>query len=235
MESFDYVLHEGHVIVEVHGARALLDTGSPVSFGRRPVRLGGTVHDLPSGLGPLDIDKTQEFVGTALDVLLGGDLLGLGDFAIEPETCRFVFGDERPPSGIALDARFVMGIPLLAAEVAGSPRDLVLDTGAPLNYLVAPLPQGAASAGRVRDFHVTAGRCEVETVRVEVALAGRARALRFAAAPPGVEAILRAAGAEGIVGTELLETFGLRVSARAGKVWLRPRAPAGPRSPALPP
>ena len=39
--SYPLTLHEGHLLIEVDGRRYLVDTGSPSSIGRAPVRLAG--------------------------------------------------------------------------------------------------------------------------------------------------------------------------------------------------
>ena len=76
-------LADGHLIADA-GGRFLLDTGSPVSFSRtETVRWAGRDHQLATSALGLDAEELSNLVGTDLDGLIGGDLLGLHPFTVD--------------------------------------------------------------------------------------------------------------------------------------------------------
>ena len=67
---------DGHLVAEA-GGRFLLDTGSPMSFARTgEVVWAGRDHEVATNLLGLDSPELSDLVGTPLDGLLGGDVLG---------------------------------------------------------------------------------------------------------------------------------------------------------------
>ena len=82
----------------------------------------------------------------------------------------------------------------------------MLDTGARISYMLPGLVQGPP-VGREQDFHPAVGRFETDVYVVDVEFAGLRFRGRFGVLPDALHALLAAAGAEWVVGTELLAQF----------------------------
>ena len=127
---------DGHLVAEA-GGRFLLDTGSPMSFARSGhVVWAGREHALAMSVLGLDSPELSDLVGTPLDGLLGGDVLGESPFTVDLERGACLF-DETPADrdGIELQLRLVLGVPFTSLEFDGLPTETCIDTGAKLSYL----------------------------------------------------------------------------------------------------
>ena len=124
-------LFDGHLVADA-GGRFLLDTGSPVSFSNtKTARWAGQDHELATSALGLDAEELSHLVGSRLDGLLGGDLLGLHPFTVDLDRgfCTF----DEPPSGrqtVELPIRLMLGVPLAALDLDGTPTQWCIDTGA---------------------------------------------------------------------------------------------------------
>jgi hypothetical protein len=73
-ERYPLETASGHPIAVINGVHALIDTGSPLSFGR-PFTLLGKDHRPQPGFGPIDVTRISQLIGARVDVLLGTDIL----------------------------------------------------------------------------------------------------------------------------------------------------------------
>ena len=145
---------DGHLVAEA-GGRFLLDTGSPMSFARTgQVVWAGRDHELATNLLGLDSPELSDLVGTPLDGLLGGDVLGESPFTVDLERGACFF-DETPTDrdGIELQLRLVLGVPFTSLEFDGLPTATCIDTGAKLSYLERGRLAGTEVVGEADDFY----------------------------------------------------------------------------------
>jgi len=221
--AYPLTLHEGHLLIEVEGSRYLVDTGSPSSIGRAPVRLAGREFALQAAdvMGHT-CESLVEMVGTPFDGLIGTDILGPLDLEISLRDgvlrlCARLLEIEDGPV-----VESVQGVPLVTVEIAGAPVRMFFDTGAPLSYLSEDCVQECTALGEVEDFHPLLGRFRVPTFSVPVKAWGRSMTIRAGQMPTMLEMALALGGAEGILGTAVLEHGVFRWSQRQQRAALIP-------------
>jgi hypothetical protein len=213
-ESFELVA--GHIIIVKAGKRFLLDTGSPLSFGSAgTVRLFGNTVTLVPNAPPLDAVAIGKQVGNlaspridlALDGLIGTPLFrGLAltiDWEARTITTRSGRTETRGWRGDQLG-----GLPSARLGINGRAVTAVPDTGARSCFAEPRLLAGAPVVGKTRDFFPGHGSFETTVHSVQVELGGVTETFRIAEAPPIIVAAMNAAGAEALVGTDLMMSRG---------------------------
>jgi hypothetical protein len=207
--------HDGHLLVEVEGHRYLLDTGSPWSLGSAPVSLAGREFPMrPSDLMGNTAASLAELVGTPFDGLLGTDVLAELDLEISLRDGTIAVSEAFVAMPDGLPVKSVHGVPLVECGVGGEMVWMFVDTGAPLSYLAEDRLLEAPEVGEVEDFHPLLGRYSVPTHAVELGAWGHVLSIRVGQMPLLLDAALRLAGAEGILGTEILQHGVLQLSLR---------------------
>ncbi len=212
-ERFDLIA--GHLILEKGGHRLLLDTGSPNSFGTcGEVRVfNRRIHLAPSPA--LDVREIGRHIGALLDSpspldldgLLGTDLLRGLEVVIDWEARTITTSAVRPePAGWRGD--LVGGLPSARVRINGHDLLAVTDTGARSCFAVPRVLAGVAAAGSTRDFYPTFGAFEASLHPTEVALDGRRERVAVARANEVITLAMAAAGAEALVGTDLMQRLG---------------------------
>ena len=213
--------HDGHLLIEVDGRRYLVDTGSPWSLGSQPVQLGGREFPVqPSDLMGNTCESIAGMVGIPFDGLLGTDILGEFDleFSVRDGVLRLSATLLDIEDGPVVES--VHGVPLVGVEIGGEVVPMFFDTGAPLSYLSEEWVQGRTALGEVEDFHPLLGRFQVSTHAVELSAWGLPMRIRAGRAPVLIAAALGVAGAQGILGTEILQHGVVRWSSRQQRMAL---------------
>jgi hypothetical protein len=209
-EKFELVA--GHIIIEQDRKRFLLDTGSPISFGSvGMVRLFGNTVALMPNAPPLDAaaigrqvgDLAEPPVDLELGALLGTNLLrGLAmtiDWRARTITTRSARAEIVGWRGDGIG-----GLPLVQVSINGRTVTGVPDTGARSCFAVPRLLAGAPVVGTSRDFYPGLGSFEATVHSVQVQLDGVTETIGVAAAPPLVEQAMGLAGADALIGTDLM-------------------------------
>lgn len=211
LAPFDVVA--GHIVTRIRDHRVLLDTGSPVTFGRcERWRLLGDEHPVSPGILGFTVDAAVEHIRQLpgvppdfdFDLLLGTDLLWGHRLVLD-----FPAGLMRvdPSPGLAarlpgsVRKRFIVEDLL----VWGAALSAVVDTGAPVSYLATAHSGGFPLAGHARDFFHGEGDFEVPLRRGRAVFRGREVEVDFAEPPSSVSMAMRLLGVDAIVGTDLLE------------------------------
>jgi hypothetical protein len=171
----------------IDGRVALIDTGSPVTFGAGD----GIADDIHA--------EIVEFVGKEFDYLLGLDVLG---------TRELVFDVAAGWLEIGADSS-TRWSPRIAARAAGHRLRCIVDTGASISYLPRHVVDGLPVTGRFGDFYPRAGRFEVETRDCTIDLGALRYTDRAAEIPPVVQPLSE--GVDGIVGNRLVRAHRLRM------------------------
>ena len=183
-DSVPLEMVDGHLVAEA-GGRFLLDTGSPMSFARTgKVVWGGHEHELERSVLGLDAPGLSDLVGTPLDGLLGGDVLGQSPFTVDLLSGACLF-DETPADrdGIELPLRLVLGVPFTSLEFDGLPTETCIDTGAKLSYLEGGRLAGAEVVGEADDFYPGFGPFHTAIHEVPVRIAASTLTLAGRSAP----------------------------------------------------
>ena len=213
--------HEGHLLIDVEGRRYLVDTGSPSSIGRAPVRLAGREFAMQTGdLMGNTCESLVEMVGTPFDGLIGTDILGEFDLEISLGEGTLTLSVALLEMAGGLPVESLQGVPIVECQINGQPVRMFFDTGAPLSYLSEACVQGCTALGEVEDFHPLLGRFRVPTFSVPVQAWGQRMNVRAGQMPTLLEMALSLGGADGILGTEVLQHGVLRLSQRQGRAAL---------------
>lgn len=214
LAPFDFVA--GHVVATIDGRRVLVDTGSPVTFGRgERLHMGGGSHPIATGVLGFTVESAAEHIrklpGVApdfdVDVLLGTDLLWGHELLLDFHGRTLCISPVAPRGGIdgcSTRTRF-----LIEDLVVGGQGVLALvDTGAPVSYISTRHTEGLPVAGWAHDFFHGGGDFQVPLRLVHHAFRGRKAESPFAEPPVSVWMSMRLLGVQAIVGTDLLEPFG---------------------------
>ena len=224
MPGYEYGLsfEMGHLFAEIGGRKFVLDTGSPMSmaaspgldFRGRELRLSGNVL----GLTPTQLSG---FIGTEVHGLLGTDVLNEQDLLFDFERGKLAVPNAPLPlEGEAIPFKPVMGVPLVEASVDGQAYGFFFDTGARISYFQeeAVLEKGP-KIGTDEDFYPGFGRFSTETYRLEVQLGSRVFSLVTGTLPARLGLSLGMAGADGILGNEVLHGL-KRLAYMPGRSWI---------------
>jgi hypothetical protein len=203
-EEYPLEVVSGHLVVEIDGVRAILDTGSPLSFGSGTLSvLGQPVQLMGAELG-VSPEYLSAKVGTRIDALLGLDVLGSIYFEIDTAAGTCVFDTEpRQISGVRIRLASLMGAPVVSAMVDGSAVQLILDTGAHIGYLTDKRLQGRRALGTREDFHPLMGEYPTEAHEVSVNIGPLGMSLVFGTMPPELELLIAMTDTDGVLGTDL--------------------------------
>ncbi len=198
----------GHLFAEIEGKKFLLDTGSPMSMAKGlKLDFRGQEFRLPGNILGLTPGQLSDFIGTEVHGLLGTDVLNGQDLLFDFERGKLgVPGAPLPVEGEAIPFRPVMGVPLVDAEVGGQVYRFFFDTGARISYFQeGEVLAGFPGVGREEDFYPGFGRFSTDTYRLEVQLLSRTFALVTGTLPAMLGLSLGMAGADGILGNEILQ------------------------------
>lgn len=180
----------GHIIAAIDGKEVLVDSGSPISFGKEPdpgrFLLDSLLHEIQQMPGGEVLTK--------LDMLIGRDVLGGCDMTIDWENKTF-----------SLQPGSQQGIPCHHALVNGERVRAIFDTGAPTSYVSPRLAEGLPVVGQARDFYPVVGAFTVDLVEVTIHVGGTSVSFKAGVAPPLVQALML--GADAIVGTDVFKAI----------------------------
>jgi len=203
-ETYPLEVVSGHLVVDINGTRAILDTGSPMSFGLGTLSiLGRPVKLIGPGLG-VSPEYLSEKVGTRIDALIGLDVLGEIYFEVDTEggTCTFDT-NPRQASGVRIALASLMGAPVVGAMIEGSAMRLILDTGAHIGYLRDDRLRGRPRLGPRMDFHPLMGEYTTEAHEVPLSIGELGMSLVFGTMPPELELLIAMTETDGVLGTDL--------------------------------
>jgi hypothetical protein len=205
-QKFPLEFLEGHLFATIDGARLLIDTGAPTSFGStRKIIIGGETFDLPSSYMGLNAEELSDLTGVSTIGLLGADILNSFDVLIDVPGAALTFSQEElSADGDCLALGLFMGIPIIEAKIAGETCRMFFDTGAKLSYFQGDTLASFPSAGNVTDFYPGFGRFETATHMVEMKMGLKTFTVRCGTLPGLLGMTLMMAGVNGIVGNEVL-------------------------------
>jgi len=226
-ETFELVA--GHIIIKKEGKRFLLDTGSPISFGSAGrVRLFGNSVTLVPNAPPLDAVAIGKQVGglaepavdMELDGLVGTHLFRGLALTIDWEA-RTVTTRSARTEATGWRGDQIGGLPSARISINGREVTAVTDTGARSCFADPRLLAGSPVVGKTRDFFPGHGSFETTVHSVQAQLDGMTETIRIAEAPPIIVRAMNAAGADALIGTDLMMRRGLTrfVFPQQGK-WL---------------
>lgn len=212
----------GHPVVETDQGFVLIDTGANASFGREgSLSLFGIDYSLADSLFGQTIEDIGQLVQSRFFALVGNDILNRFDWKLDLEEGCFAELQSWPNNqGIHLRTHEFEGVPIINVEVAGQPVKLLFNTCAKVSYLDPSLTGGLTTSSEETDFFPGFGPFRTQTYEAIAILDGEQFTLRCGVLPPALNAAVRAAGAMGIFGAELLNDYRLFYSSARQEIGL---------------
>jgi hypothetical protein len=217
-------LYDGHILFAVEDKTCLLDTGSHISIGNSAdIHLFGRAFPLSDGLLNLNTASLSEYIGTLIDVLIGGDVLKDYRFTVDLHKNQITFTDEESADVNAdyLELDLLSHVPIVLIEIGGEELRVVWDTGAKITYLPERLAAEGQIDGTIDDFYPGFTRFTTQFYRTPVSI-GRHQVLsRCGTLPAGLTLMLDAFHIGGIVGNDLLGDLQPTFDYTAGRVYVK--------------
>lgn len=204
--NFELRVVNNHLLIALPDGVALLDTGSPQSYGRGEyLQIGDRRHTLSTdGFGVLDLVRDK--VSPDIQYFMGYETLKEYRVLIDWPGSGVVLSTdpiELPGAG-ALDMETVMGVPVIPMEIAGVPMRAILDTGASLSYAPADAVEGQDPIRTVQDFYPMMGEFETGVWNLEAHFPHRRLAFEAGVLPPLLAVMLGMISGGWILGVDFL-------------------------------
>ncbi|NTU52292.1 MAG: hypothetical protein HGA97_01035 [Chlorobiaceae bacterium] len=174
----------GHLIIPLPGCDALVDTGSPVSFGRWPIELAGKRFNLPESMMGLTTEVMAELADMRIDAVVGCDILtNLHGLRIRWNDGLLEFADGFPPGEVNDPLAILAGTPVFPVTINGTATKAIFDTGAHLSYIDPALVAKMVPTGEKDDFHPLNGRFKAPVYNVSTSIDALANEIEYGVLP----------------------------------------------------
>lgn len=194
-----------HLITELEGMRYLIDTGSPVSFGKGVINWDGETVDLDAMPEYADIEGINRHTQLAIAGLIGCDLLFKRDLTIDLPRNQLVLHSIEAVETPAMLLGNVMGVPVISEfELASTRQNMCVDTGAMQTFVSKETAQGLERIGTVEDFMPTGEPFVADLVAFEVVVCEDRHKITAAVAPDCLT-MLQMLQIDGILGLDVLQ------------------------------
>jgi len=210
VQTFELTPHvKGHIVFNADGHLVLLDTGSPVSFGReikwqfmeRLLRLKQNYLGVTS-------DYLSQMIGVPIEFLLGMDVLKDLSFHIDMRNGRIEFSNFPLPLGrLHLRLQTRMDVPYTSLLINNHLEKMFVDTSAKLSYLKVEAISSNEAVDTETDFYPLVGSFETKVYRLPIEINGENHSIRFGSLPAVLQKTIELAGMDGILGTELFTHY----------------------------
>lgn len=225
MSTFPAQLLDGHIIMRVNTSDYIMDTGSPVSFGRgSTVRIEGKNFTIQAsgGMGPT-IESINSLSGLQVDGLIGMDILIHFDIRFTRNQVTFSSTSiHHADTAIKIPiVEQALGVPVINLRIGRKDRRMFFDTGAKISYLSDELLVGD-SVGQMEDFYITIGTFMTNIYKIDVRIGGKNETFTFGSLPASIRSLIGMGQTKGIIGTELLKKYSLILSNSTRTLILEP-------------
>ncbi|UJR24223.1 hypothetical protein I4U23_027190 [Adineta vaga] len=215
MDTFATKFLDGHVIVQMNDLDYIVDTGSPVSFGRGTfVVINGKRFSLnETAMGGITATSISALSGLKVDGLIGMDILMHFDILFNLNQITFsdtllAYADTTIKLPI-IDT--VMSIPIITLNIGHKDRRIFFDSGAKLSYLSEDLLV-SEPIGQMEDFYFTIGTYTTNIYKIDVTIGEKIESLTFGLLPAALRMMLDISQTKGVIGTELLKKYSIILS-----------------------
>ncbi len=205
LQQLRLALRSGHLIASLGDGDWLLDTGSPISFGRESsIEIDGRRFAIAADYFGLNSSTLSVLVGEPLAGLIGTDVLEHLDLEIDIDAAS-VTASLQPLElkGMHMDLEEFMGVPILRIQSGEGEHRMFFDTGAQISYFQNDSLENFTPAGKMRDFFPGMGEFDTETHLVPFSTGPLTFEFRCGRLPDLLGLTLVMAGVEGIIGNEI--------------------------------
>lgn len=236
--NFDYDIEldaRNHIIAHIEGKRCLIDTGCPVTMGEGTIRFGAASK---TGVGAKDevlaekgwsLENINKLLGYEVDALIGTDLLATARWFVDPFQKTLTVGFLPKGKVEVINGRYNGSSPVVTAEVNGDECEMLLDTGANVNFISRRYSEEWPIHGEHEDFYPTIGKFKTPLRRANFKLFGyQFGPIKFADLPNELDMVMQlgtqfgAPKMHGIAGMEILNHGSLGFDLRSGVVVFVP-------------
>jgi hypothetical protein len=215
MNKFLIKLIDGHVIININNLNYIVDTGSPLSFGRgTSIIINEKTFPINSiGLGGLTADSISKLSQIEVDGLIGMDIIKNFDVRFNQNEIIFsntpiVYTDTAIKFPI-IDT--CMEVPIIMLNINNENRRIFFDTGAKLSYLSEDLLIGTP-IDEMEDFHPSIGTFKTNIYQIDVIINNKIQKFIFGLLPSSIQILLEMGQTKGVIGTQLLQKYSLILS-----------------------
>ncbi|MBU1086894.1 MAG: hypothetical protein KKD05_05175 [Candidatus Omnitrophica bacterium] len=222
MQEYRLVFEDRHLFVYIEDRKWLLDTGAPRSFGNiQSINIGNREFSLTDNFMGMNSQKLSDFFKCPINGIIGVDILNNYDVIIDVPTGKISFSDEQIDfSGIVIPLELIMGIPLFKVEILGQEHRMFFDTGAQISFFENQNLKSFPDAGLFDDFHPSIGEFQVQTYRVALQLGSVTHIVQCGSLPDVLGNMINFAGAEGVIGNEIIKDRKIGYLPRRGEIVL---------------
>ena len=242
-KTFDYDVEldeKNHIIAHLGGQRCLIDTGSPVTLCEKPVEFG-TFKGGATRMSGIDVgvvlegtgwtlDNIRKLSGLDIDALVGTDVLSTSRWYVDPFKKILTVGALPKGKVENVVGMFQGNSPVIEALVGGEKAQMLIDTGANVNFVSRRFSEEWPVEGKHKDFYPTIGKFEVPLRRATFKAFGyQFGSTRFADLPNELDQMVEIASMfggvkmHGIAGMDILNHGSLGFDLRGGVVVFSPR------------
>jgi hypothetical protein len=218
--EFNYSYSKGgYLILHDDDARLLLDTGAPISFGKRLEGTPGVAPTPPQEVAGLTTEWLADKIGCHIDGVIGAEVLLTKTLHIDPVAQRVRFTDEcrDPADGIHL--RHMCNVPIVDVTFGDAVIPTIFDTGAPLGFVPKHMTRDLAPIGVVREFYPFYGWFDTDRYELPVRIENLEEIQRFGVLPDDIEKSHEEQKMPTIIGTQWLENYAISIGHREQRIW----------------
>ena len=217
-----------HIVID--NQKMLIDTGSPISFHPSGVLcIGENRFDVPKSIPGVTQQYLSDKVGCDIDGILGMDVINMAPTLISLKDRIMFFDDDAvyhnqfkmyPLSKLA------GGLFAITIAVNSQIANMIVDTGAPISYILPNFLNGLNPKMRKEDFSPLIGNFDTETYLCEVECIEALSPSRnyeqlFGIPPHAIAMTLNYLKVDGIIGIDLFKQY--RMQLRNGILYFPPQ------------
>lgn len=216
----------GHIIVDLDGKNALIDTGSPGSMSPEPFMFMGAQRVPPQNIMDVTTGQMSGLAGFPIHILIGCDMLREFDLLIRWRDGALELGNNIMGQKQAHPMSELMGIPVFPVTIAGKETKALLDTGAHISYINSEAVANEQRAGTKKDFYPMVGSFTTDLYVLPTGLDGRRFDLNYGILPDALQMMMGIAmqlsSTTAFMGTEIFSHFDCLLSWQRGRILWKP-------------
>lgn len=207
-EKYELKVDKGHIVINIGGKSAVIDTGSPLTAGSFDSKVWGNIRKGESVVA-IPLSYIGKLAEVKMDALIGTDLLKKANFSISVRNKEMVVTTGKlSEEGTKVPLKFVMGVPELPVVINGMKTKALFDSGAFISYFPPETVKGLEPVGEKEDFYPILGKFTTKLYNVEVEIGKHKVILKGGVLPSILRLPLQLATFENVIlGTELFDHF----------------------------
>lgn len=220
MESIPYRLEQGYILIQSGKERAIVSTGTPGSMSlSEVVSLGSESFPAAKQTLRMSPGELSAAIHVQIDALIGADVLSRIDYRINPFRHEIQFSSgEMHPYGYAAHFNLYRTIPVVQVWIEAKEIPVIFNTGARLTCLIPEITRLYPQVGSTRAFYPGIGWYDTPLHRILIWMSGNDVALEVGNPPGALASMLQAAGAYGILGSDIFQGPGVFLASRRREV-----------------